>query len=362
MSRKEARAPRRKPATAAKAGPVINLALQGGGAHGAYTWGVLDALLEDGRLGFDGVTGASAGAMNAVVMADGWLDGLARGDDPRAAARAGLRSFWTAVGAQPSGAPLNAAWTLSNGRGGMANPFLLWLDLLTRMFSPYQLNPFDYNPLRTVLTDRVDFERLQRQAPFKLFIAATNVRSGRVRVFREHEVSLPVLLASACLPMAFQAVEVVTDGKAEHYWDGGFMGNPALWPLFYATRTSDLLLVAINPLRREELPDSAQEIVERMSEISFNASLLHEMRAINFTRRLLAEGKLDPAQYRDVWLHMIAGEDDLRDFGASSKSDTRPAFLAQLFDLGRARALQWLEDKFDYVGHTGTVRIAEVFL
>lgn len=171
-----------------------------------------------------------------------------------------------------------------------------------------------------------------------------------------------MVLASACLPFAFQAVEVRDDHGSEHFWDGGYTGNPALWPLFYATTAQDLLLIQINPLQRDDLPDTAQEIIERSSEIGFNASLLHELRAIDFVQRLLAEHKLDPAHYRRVRLHMIGGDGRLGRYRASSKYDTRPAFLRELFALGREAALEWLELKMDYVGRAGTVRIAETFL
>jgi NTE family protein len=204
----------------------------------------------------------------------------------------------------------------------------------------------------------VDFDALRAAPPFKLFLCATNVRNGRVRIFRETELELDMPLASACLPFVFHAVQV----KGEHYWDGGYVGNPALWPLFYATRSRDLVLVPINPQVRDQLPDTATEIAERVNEISFNASLLHEMRAIEFVQRLLNEKKLDPTHYRRVYLHMIASEEALRRFGASSKYNTAPDFLRQLFDLGRTAAQEWLEAKYAYLGHAGTVRIAEQFL
>lgn len=338
---------------------TVNLALQGGGSHGAFTWGVLDALLEDGRLSFEGVTGASAGAMNAVVMAHGWRVGQSAGRDPREEARAALRSFWEGVGRQAGGAwSVQWPWQTAGAVPPLLNPLLQWFDLASRFLSPYQFNPFNFNPLREVLKRQIDFDALRAQPPMKLFICATNVRNGRLRIFREHELKLDMLLASACLPLAFQAVEV--DGHA--YWDGGYMGNPALWPLFYATQSRDLLLVQINPLQRDEVPDTAPEIAERINEISFNASLLHEMRAIDFVQRLLNEGKLDPATYRRVWLHMVSAEEQMREFGASSKYNAAPAFLARLFALGRQAARDWLDAKWDYVGHTGTVRIAETFL
>jgi NTE family protein len=349
-------------------GKAVNLALQGGGSHGAFTWGVLDALLEDGRLDFEAVTGASAGAMNAVLLAEGWRRGRAAKSDPREHARERLRVFWTEIGQQPNpfaGSTALGPW--SAGPGGPAmndlpNPALLWLEVVSRLWSPYQLNPWNINPLRSALARQVDFDALRAAPPFKLFLCATNVRSGRVRIFRESELTLEMPLASACLPLVFQAVEIREQDGPAHYWDGGYLGNPALWPLFYATRSRDLVLVPINPQVRDELPDTATEIAERVNEISFNASLLHEMRAIEFVQRLLKEKKVDPRHYRTVYLHMIACEERLRPFGARSKYDTSPAFLRRLFDLGRAAALDWLEAKFDYVGHAGTVRIAEQFL
>ncbi len=205
-------------------------------------------------------------------------------------------------------------------------------------------------------------QALRAAAPMKLFMCATNVRTGRVRIFRESELQLEMPLASACLPFVFQAVEIAHEHGTEAYWDGGYLGNPALWPLFYGTTSSDLLLVQINPLARAEVPDTAPEIAERVSEISFNASLLHEMRAIEFVQRLLAEKKLDPGRYRRVFLHRIASETQMAAFGASSKYDTSAPFLRRLFDLGRAAGHDWLERHYHYVGHAGTVRIAEQYL
>jgi NTE family protein len=337
--------------------PVVNLALQGGGSHGAFTWGVLDALLDDGRLDFEGLSGASAGAMNAVVLAEGWRRALAEGSDPRAGARAHLAMFWTAVGERSSsfGLPTPVPW--------FAPPYgtqqaALMFDLVTRVFSPYQLNPFNVNPLRNVLKPLIDFDALRAQPPFRLFVSATNVRTGRPRVFREHELELDMLLASAALPFAFHAVEV----EKEYYWDGGYVGNPSLYPLFYATKTSDLLLVQINPLTRDDLPDSAQEIIERVNEISFNTALLLELRAIAFVDRLLRQHKLDPEKYKRINMHTIEAEEQLRKYGAASKTYTSPGFLKELFELGRRAAADWLERNLHYVGHTSSVRIEQRFL
>ncbi|MGZ8256049.1 MAG: patatin-like phospholipase family protein [Burkholderiaceae bacterium] len=341
----------------ASGAPVVNLALQGGGSHGAFTWGVLDALLEDGRLDFEGISGASAGAMNAVVLAEGWRRAVEQGSDPRAAAREHLAKFWTAVAERRSGfGPATPVPWLAPPYG--AAQASLMFDLVSRVFSPYQLNPFNVNPLRDVLNPLVDFAALREHSPFDLFVCATNVRTGRPRVFREHELKLDMLLASAALPFAFHAVEV----DEEFYWDGGYVGNPSLYPLFYATKTRDLLLVQINPLVREDLPDTAQEIIERVNEISFNTALLHELRAIAFVERLLKENKLDPGQYKRINMHMIDAEKQLRKYGASSKGYASPGFLKELFDLGRSTAVDWLDRNFAYVGHVSSVRIAERFL
>lgn len=337
--------------------PVVNLALQGGGSHGAFTWGVLDALLEDGRVGFEGISGASAGAMNAVMLAEGWRRALAEGADPRSTAREYLSKFWTAIGDRPAGFGLPAPVPWFAPPYGTQQAALMF-DLVSRVFSPYQLNPFDVNPLRNVLKPLVDFEALRAQSPFRLFVCATNVRTGRPRVFREHELELDMLLASAALPFAFHAVEV----DKEFFWDGGYVGNPSLYPLFYATRTSDLLLVQINPLVRDDVPDTAQEIIERVNEISFNTALLHELRAIAFVERLLTDRKLDPDRYKRINMHMIQAEEQLRKYGAASKTDTSPAFLKELFELGRKAAIDWLDASLAYVGHASSVPIAERFL
>lgn len=357
--------------------PVVDLALQGGGAHGAFTWGVLDALLEDGRLAFEGATGASAGAMNAVVMADGWARALDAGQDPREGARERLKQFWESVSSQASafsaapglkGFP-GFGWVLPPAAQDAMNfnPMAMWFDVLSRMFSPYQLNPMNFNPLAVVLGPLVDFERLRKASPIKLFVCATNVRTGRARVFRDHELRLEMLLASACLPFTFQAVRVSetrADGTEvhEHYWDGGYMGNPALFPLGHATKTRDLLLVQINPLVRPDVPNTSQEIVERANEISFNASLMHEMRTLAFVQRMLKENRLDAKRYKQVLFHAISAEACMRRLTAASKYDTSRAFVRELFDLGRNTAVDWLDQKLSYVGHASSVNISEMFL
>jgi NTE family protein len=340
----------RRPAAAPRA---INLALQGGGSHGAYTWGVLDALLEHGRLAIEGITGTSSGAINAVVLVEGWRRARAAGRDGAEGARESLAAFWERLAAHPS------VFSLAPGAGGSGeHPMALWMDLVSRVWAPTQFNPLDYNPLRSALAETVDFDALRADCPFRLFLCATRVDTGRARIFREHELTLEMPLASAALPYSFHAVQI----EGASYWDGGFVGNPALWPLFYSTRSRDLLLVQVNPLRRDELPRSAQEIVDRSAEISFNATLLAEMRALAFVQRLLQEGSLDARTYKDIRVHLITGDAALAGFGADSKYATAPAFLRRLGELGREDARAWLARHARDVGRRSSVDVIKTFL
>ncbi len=330
----------------------LNLALQGGGSHGALTWGVLDALLEDGGLDFEGVSGTSAGAMNAVALAHGYAQAARDHSDPREArqagavlARATLARLWEGVGAMGSlnwGAPLAQAMPA--------------LQLMTQWLSPAQANPLDINPLRRLLEREVDFELLcaARVGVPQVFVCATNVRTGRGEIFSGKRLSADAVMASACLPMLFKAVEI--DG--ESYWDGGFSGNPALYPLIYQTGCSDVLLVQINPIEHLGVPGTVPEIMDRMNEVTFNASLLAELRAIEFVRRLLAEGKLDPRRYKDVRMHRIDGGSVLAGLGFASKARADLAFLRQLFAMGRAAGLQWLARHRQDLGVRASLNLA----
>lgn len=335
----------------------LNLALQGGGSHGALTWGVLDALLEDGQFLIDGVSGTSAGAMNAVALAHGFAQAAREHKDPLEAHRAGcelaratLARLWEGVGTLGSltwGIPLPGAGPL--------------LGMMSHWLSPYQTNPLDINPLRRVLEREVDFEALasarasQSSTVPQVFVCATNVRTGRGEIFTGKRLSADAVMASACLPMLFKAVEI----EGEHYWDGGYSGNPALHPLIYKTECSDILLVQINPIEHEGVPGSAAEIMERMNEVTFNASLLAELRAIEFVRRLLAEGKLDPRRYKNVRLHRIDGGAVLAPFGASSKMRADLSFVRQLFALGREAGERWLVAHRGDVGVRPSINIAD---
>lgn len=330
-------------------GKPINLALQGGGSHGAFTWGVLDALLERGKLDIEGISGTSAGAMNAVVLADGFEENGADG------AREHLDRFWKAVSQASSFSPVQRTlmdkmfgnWSLE------MSPAYLMSDILTRFYSPYDYNPLNLNPLRDILEDLVDFERVRKCQGIKLFLGATNVHNGKVRVFETGEITSDAVLASACLPYMFQAVEI--DGIP--YWDGGYMGNPVLFPFFDKSIGDDILLVQINPIERKETPKSAREILNRVNEISFNASLLREFRAIEFVSRKIGEGVLSTDEYSDIRIHRIALEDDGTKLSASSKVNAEWEFLTHLKDRGRKAAIEWCDTNEDHVGKAATVQL-----
>lgn len=334
----------------------LNLALQGGGAHGAFTWGVLDRLLEDGRLAFDGLCGTSAGAMNAVVCAHGMQQG------GRDGARASLEEFWRRVAAAgavfspvrglPFGALFGGAWRAASHAA---------FDTLTRSFSPYQLNPLNFNPLRQVLEAVVDFDALKACDCVELFVCATNVRSGKPRIFRNREVSADAVLASACLPYLFQAVEI--DGEA--YWDGGYIGNPAIYPLIYETRTLDILIVHVNPIAVRDVPRTAAEILDRVNEISFNSSLVREMRAIAFVQKLIDDDWIKEqykSKLRKLRMHALSADEDLAHLGLDTKLDPSWDNLVALRDKGRARAALWLAANHAAVGRTATVDLREAYL
>ena len=332
----------------------IDLALQGGGSHGAFTWGALDRILEDESLSFSAISGTSAGALNAAVM----LTGLARGG--RSGARAALADFWNEISHSGSiFTPFSASsHAMPNNPFGMENlPGYQWIGSLFRSFSPYELNPLNLNPLRDVVRHHVDPQAIHG-CEVALFITATSVRTGQARVFSGPEVTLDSLMASACLPFLFQAVEI----EGEPFWDGGYTGNPAIFPLIYDSSSLDILLVRINPLAREGTPSRSMDIIDRVSEITFNASLISEMRAINFVSRLLKEKKLDRQSYKDLRLHMIADDAGLLPFNAGSKFNTDRAFLNQLFELGRSAAQRWLLKDRKWVGVKSSLDLEGTFL
>lgn len=346
----------KKPKVAAKSTvKAINLALQGGGAHGAFTWGVLDRLLEDERIAFEGISATSAGAMNAVVLAYGLTEGGRKG------AQKALAGFWRRVSHAAAMSPLQPTWLdrLTGNRSLEWSPAFFALDMISRVLSPYQFNPLNNNPLREVLLQSVDFERLRSaQCPVKLYLSATNVRTGKVKVFENDVICPERVLASGCLPFLFQAVEI--DG--EHYWDGGYMGNPAIFPLIYGCDSRDVIVVHINPLERQTLPTSAFEIMNRVNEISFNSSLMREMRAISFVTQMIDE---DPAAHKAlkrILVHAIAADDIMSELGAASKLNGDWEFLTYLRDQGRDHADKWLAANFDSLGRKSTVDIRREYL
>lgn len=337
----------------------VNLALQGGGAHGAFAWGVLDRLLEDDRLAMDAVSATSAGAMNAVVMAIGISEG------GRDGARAKLAAFWREISCigQLWNPVRGSPW--DNAGGGTplwptnAAVAFFMFDAMTRVWSPYQLNPFDINPLKDVLSRIVDFERL-RSCPHatRLFLSATNVRTGKIRVFENHEITPDVVMASACLPYIFKAVEI--EGQA--YWDGGFMGNPAIFPLIYRGASADVIIVHINPIVRDSLPTTAPEIFDRMNEISFNSSLMREMRAVAFVTRLLEDEAIDDHRYKRMLIHSVRDDTAMGRHGAETKMNLDWTFLEHLRDAGRAAAERWIAESYEHVGKRTSVDLTTDYL
>jgi NTE family protein len=340
----------------------INLAIQGGGAHGAFGWGVIDRLLEDGRIKFEGICGTSAGSMNAVVLAYGNLVG------GRGGARLALHHFWKKIseaGAKYSPmrqTPWEYFLSHQNNQWNMDNAITYQMfDLATRMFSPYQFNPTNFNPLRQVLETSVDFAALDACPVTKLFLSTTKVRTGKVRVFKTNEITADVVMASACLPQLFQAVKI----DEEYYWDGGYMGNPALFPVFYHTDSRDLMIIHINPLDRDKLPQTSAEITNRLNEITFNSSLLNEMRAIAFVTKLIEEDWIKEEhknKLKHLFMHSIRADDILCDLSVASKFNTDWHFLLYLRDLGRGAAENWLHENFDSVGRRSTVDLRAEFL
>ena len=324
---------------------LVDLALQGGGAHGAFTWGVLDRLLEEPWLRIDGISGTSAGAMNAAVLADGHAAGGAeRG-------RAALDSFWRSVSRAALLSPLRRTpldvilgrWTLDH------SPVFVAMDLASRLFSPYDLSPSGFNPLREILAEHIDFERLAR-APIKVFVTTTNVRTGRGRVFRNSAITPDVLLASACLPTLFQAIEI----EGEPYWDGGYSGNPTITPLVRECTSKDTILVQINPVERAGTPRTARDILNRLNEVSFNAVLLKELRMIALLRQVANPGDCEGALWAAMRIHRVASE-QMTELGYSSKLNAEWDFLCLLRDEGRRSAEFFLATHGEALGRRSSL-------
>ena len=323
---------------------LVDLALQGGGSHGAFTWGVLDRLIEEPWMRIEAISGTSAGAMNAALVADGWTQGGAEG------ARAALEAYWRRVSRAAAHSPIQRSpldrlmgrWTLDT------SPVYLAMDLMGRVLSPYDLNPLGLNPLRSILAESINFERLA-STPIKLFITATNVRTGRGRIFRNAEITADVLLASACLPTMFQAIEI--DG--DPYWDGGYAGNPTLTPLIRESDAHDTILVQINPRERPELPRTANEILNRLNEISFNSPLMKELRMIALLHQVADPGHGEGARWAEMRTHRIMSE-ALTNFGASSKLNAEWEFVSLLKEEGRKSADAFLTAHGEDIGKHST--------
>lgn len=328
---------------------AINLALQGGGSHGAFTWGVIERILDEPSLKIESITGTSAGAMNAVALAHGYTEGGPAG------AKASLEAFWRRVSEAARFSPIQRSpldmltgnWTLDN------SPGYFFFDIFSRLFSPYETNPGNINPLREIIEESIDFERL-KQSPIKLYVTATNVRTGLPRVFRNAEMHADVVLASACLPLMHQSVTI--DGDS--YWDGGFSGNPLLTPVIRECEAQDTLLVQINPVERLETPRTAREILDRLNEISFNSSLKKELRGIAMFRRAVAEDdSVEHVEWVKRWsqtrLHRITSP-TLMTVGASSKLNAEWGFLTMLREEGRKSADEFLDAHADDLGVRST--------
>ncbi|WP_371168696.1 patatin-like phospholipase family protein [Aliiroseovarius sp. 2305UL8-7] len=343
----------------------INLALQGGGAHGAFTWGVLDRLLEDEGIEIAAISGTSAGALNGAALKAGLvMDG--KGKD-RDGARACLDDLWHSV-AGVNDLRLTSWFAQFAPHNELiktaieASPMFTWADMASRVVSPYAYGPFYLNPLKPVV-EAFDFGGVCADIGPKLYVSATNVRSGKIRVFDGEDITTDAILASACLPTVFQAVEIddPKTGQREAFWDGGYTGNPALFPLFNPALPADVVVVNINPLYRPEVPKTAADIQNRVNEISFNSSLLRELRAINFVKRLIADGRLASGQMRDVLVHMISDDDLMRDLSTATKLVPSAVMMGRLKEAGRNAADQFLNTHRADLNMNSTVDLEEMF-
>ena len=343
---------------------TVNLALQGGGAHGAFTWGALDRLLEDGSISVEGISATSAGAMNAIALKHGWVTG------GRDGAREWLERFWLRVAGLDGVIDeavlgwLRHVWPSPalTSRLLEFHPAVVAGDALTRVLSPYQFNPSNFHPLRGIVEEMADAECAASARGPKLFVSATNVRDGRPRIFQGEEITADAILASACLPTLYQAIEIddPKTGRREAFWDGGYMGNPALYPLHYHTRTSDIVIVHINPLYREELPRTTSEIVSRINEITFNASLLRELRNIEFVNRLLDDGTIAEGRMKQNFVHSVSDDPLMNQLGLVTKMAISRTLLLQLRDAGRAAMDRFLAEHRDDLGHRSSVDLHAV--
>lgn len=334
---------------------IINLALQGGGAHGALTWGALDYLLEDGRLEFEGISATSAGAFNAVVLAQGLLN------NNKQEARDLLHSAWKTISEMgESYNVLNPMWSEHDKDGNYSDyaPSFAIYDLISRLFSPYELNPMDINPLRAILEDIVDFAAVRQRSKLKIHLCATNIETCKIHIFKNDQITVDAVLASSCLPYYMHAVEI----NGEYLWDGGYIGNPAIFPLIYDCTSRDILIIHLTSIVRKGVPKTAQDILHRMHEITFNVSLMREMRAIAFISKLIDEGKLNTPEVKRVFMHSIRSDEEMNQYSFASRVNTHWDFLTSLRDKGRDMAKKWLETHYGQIGTESSVDLEKEFL
>jgi NTE family protein len=332
----------------------LNLALQGGGAHGAFAWGALDRLLSDDRLEIEGISATSAGASNAIVLAQGMMEGGKEG------ARKAIEAFWNELSLVGQFLSPVKNMSVTNLLPENFNYDLSYsaFDFITRILSPYQFNVLDINPLRDILEKMIDFSAIQKFTGLKLFISATNVETGKIRVFKNNELTLETILASGCLPFLFKAIEI----NGEYFWDGGYMGNPAIFPIIYDCESMDVVIIHINPILREGCPTTVSDIMNRINEISFNSSLMREMRAIAFVTHLIDTKVVSPGQLKRIFIHSIRSDELMSDLGVSSKFASDKEFLYLLKKRGYEQADKWLSESFDKVGKDSSVDIKKEFL
>ena len=334
----------------------LSIAMQGGGAHGAFTWGVLDRLLQEKDLVVEGVSGTSAGAMNAMSTAQGILEGGNEG------ARKFMDKYWSIMSDRGRTSPFKPGFLdVLNGKFTMHNsPGFLAFDFISKVMSPYQLNPAGVDPLKDLCEELFDFDKLNSDKRVKVFMAATHVYTGKIRIFSNvnEELSIETILATACLPTIHNAVMV----KGEYYWDGGFSGNPAIYPLIYNCETSDIMIIKLNPTHRPRLPITASEIGDRLNEISNNLSIMREVRAMHFITKLIDSGVVKPGTLKRLHVHLIEDEKVFQDLGWSSKLNTDMEFLLHLKEAGRIAGDKWLEKNWDFIGKKGTADLVEEFV
>jgi len=321
--------------------PEITLALQGGGSHGAFTWGVLEKLLEEDLFNITGICGTSAGAINAAIAVYGYHKNGKQGAIDL------LKKFWERLSTESVFSPIQPSLLDKMfSPGNMEfSPGYNFFNFISNFWSPYQWNWLDLNPLKDILLDMIDFKELQK-SEIKLYTCATNVKTGQAKVFGIEQISVDAILASACLPQIFKAVKV---GK-EYFWDGGYMGNPPLFPLIKGTDTNDILLIQINPCRIAKVPERSDEILTRINEISFNSSLMAELRLIEFKNKLVSKGYTMDGKLRKICYHVIGADNALEQFDVSSKSNTSRDFIELLRNRGRESATHWLKRNYNTIG------------